>query len=286
MGGWEFNCSNAAWYGRPHGDGPRIDNGSPGELTLGTPTHYYHTLAAGVSVWNDSKPATQLGVMVRRMAEPYGATGIDSQEIFKYWEANIAGAPYFPAGIKMLVGSFAKLFGTDDGQRLQAWCKKEGWVLAWGLGAAGGKDEDDVPHHGSQTMTAPYANRTLDLHVLPHTTAIHNLTITSDDRDKFEHLWHKVRHAVNLSKHMPVGPPTPPMPHNRSNHTRPPGPLPPHHGMPGEISNANWTRVRTICHIEGSIAPLLILIIFVHDLAVQSYCSGGGSCRVRPRSDF
>eukprot|EP01044_Picomonas_judraskeda_P029226 COSAG03_NODE_10031_length_677_cov_1.053633_1_plen_109_part_10 len=108
--GWTFNCSNAAWYGRPDGDGPRIPNGSPGELTLGTPAHYYHTIAAGVSVWNDSAPATQLGVMVRRMAEPYGATGITPQEIFKYYEANIAGAPYFPAGVKMLVGSFAKLF--------------------------------------------------------------------------------------------------------------------------------------------------------------------------------
>jgi hypothetical protein len=44
--------------------------------------------------------ATQLGVMVRRMADPYGPTGITPQEIFKYWEANIAGAPVFPGGAK------------------------------------------------------------------------------------------------------------------------------------------------------------------------------------------
>lgn len=241
--GWTFNCSNAAWYGRPNGDGPRIPNGSPGELTLGTPTHYYHTLAAGVSVWNDSKPATQLGVMVRRMAEPYGPAGITPQEIFKYWEANIAGAPYFPAGIKMLVGSFAKLFGTDDGRRLQAWCKKEGWVLAWGLGAAGGKDENADPHHDPQTTAAPYANRTLDLLVLPHTTAIHNMTISSQDRDTFERLWRQVGHAVNASKTVPPSPPVPPMPHNNSNHTGPFPPNPP--PAAPQITNANWTKVRT-----------------------------------------
>ena len=44
---------------------------------------------------------------------------IDGNEIFKYWEANIAGAPLFPAGLKMLVGDFKTLFGTADGQQLQ-----------------------------------------------------------------------------------------------------------------------------------------------------------------------
>lgn len=182
------------------------------------------------------------------MAEPYGATGITPQEIFKYWEANIAGAPYFPTGIKMLVGSFAKLFGTADGRRLQAWCKKEGWVLAWGLGAAGGKDEDTDPHnHGdSQTMAAPYANRTLDLQVLPHTAATHNMTVSALDREAFEHLWKEVARAVNSTHNGLPNPPVP-VPHNGSNHTNPPYPIPPHPPPgSGEITNANWTTVRTM----------------------------------------
>eukprot|EP01043_Picozoa_sp_COSAG02_P031550 COSAG02_NODE_2065_length_9961_cov_37.811397_4_plen_300_part_00 len=263
--GWTFNCSNAAWYGRPNGDGPRIPNGSPGELTLGTPTHYYHTLAAGVSVWNDSKPATQLGVMVRRMAEPYGATGITPQEIFKYWEANIAGAPYFPAGIKMLVGSFAKLFGTADGRRLQAWCKKEGWVLAWGLGAAGGNDTTDP--RDPQTMVAPYANRTLDLQVLPHTAAMHNMTVSSQDHDVFERVWREVGHAVNASKQMPPSPPVPPMPHN---HTKP-GPFPPHPSPdPRQITNTNWTKVHELCCLEYLPCSSSISVCMVCSVSIVS----------------
>ena len=146
----------------------------------------------------------------------------------------------------MLVGSFAKLFGRDDGRRLQAWCKKEGWVLAWALGAAGGEDENPNQHHrDSQTMAAPYANRTLDLQVLPHTAAIHNMTVSSQDRDAFERLWRKVGRAVNASMQMPPRPPVPPVPHNSSNHTKPPGPFPP---APRQITNTNWTEVRaTFC---------------------------------------
>ena len=33
-------------------------------------------------------------------------------EIFRYWEANIAGAPLFPQGVRMLVGAFGTLFGA------------------------------------------------------------------------------------------------------------------------------------------------------------------------------
>jgi hypothetical protein len=71
--------------------------------------------------------------MFGRMAAPkqFNITG---QEIFRYWEANIAGAPLYPDGIKMLVGSFAGLFGTSLGSKLQKWCIKQGWVLAWALG--------------------------------------------------------------------------------------------------------------------------------------------------------
>ena len=59
FGGWEFNCSNAAWYGLEQGDQP-LDKGlagrGPGALTLGTLTHYYHTLVGGVSVWVRARP--------------------------------------------------------------------------------------------------------------------------------------------------------------------------------------------------------------------------------------
>jgi len=162
----------------------------------------------------------------------------------------------FFAGLKMLVGSFSKLFGTKDGRRLQAWCKKEGWVLAWGLGAVGVNDTDPNNHnHGDgQDTSAPYANRSLDLEVLPHTTAMHNMSVSPQDKASFAKLWDEVFRAVNATAHPPPMPPTPPpMPHpgphhNHSNHsshgggnhTKPPNPFPPHPGQPGQLTNGKW----------------------------------------------
>ena len=169
----------------------------PGKLTLGTAEYYYHTLAGGVNVWTDSSPASQLGVLVRRMAEPY-RTNISQQEIFKYWEAMLAGQPLFPEGVKMLVGSFSKLFGTADGRRLQAWCKKEGWVLMWALGEVGA-DPPGPSSPSGMSEEAPYANRSLDLQVLEHSSAAHNLSITNERRLEFDGLWLDVAQAINRS---------------------------------------------------------------------------------------
>ena len=66
-----------------------------------------------------------------------------------------------------LVGSFPQLFGTEQGRRLQAWCRKQGWVLAWALGSVGA-DPDPHSHGGSGPDgrgSAPFANRSLDLQV-------------------------------------------------------------------------------------------------------------------------
>ena len=248
---------NTAWFGLDEPLSPIAGAGlkgkGPGALTLGTPEHHYHTLAAGVSVWNETESASQLGVMVRRMAEPYH-TNISSAEIFKYWEANIAGAPPFPAGIKMLVGSFPKMFGTEDGKRLQAWCKKAGWVLAWALGSVGADPPSD--NHGGggggspySRSEAPFSNRSLDLEVLPHTSAAHNLSISREHRADFSKLWREVEKLINASHHMPENGTQP----NGSNHSHHhpfppnpnpnPGPGPGPHGEPGQINNSEWRRL-------------------------------------------
>lgn len=72
----------------------------PDKLPLGTPTHYHHTLEAGVGIWVDNSSAYQLGTLFGRMAAPT-QFNITSSEIFKYWEANVAGAPLYPDGIKV-----------------------------------------------------------------------------------------------------------------------------------------------------------------------------------------
>ena len=56
--------------------------------------------------------------MFGRMAAPKHFN-ISSAELFHYWEANIAGAPRYPDGIKMMVGSFGDLFGTRLGHKVR-----------------------------------------------------------------------------------------------------------------------------------------------------------------------
>eukprot|EP01043_Picozoa_sp_COSAG02_P046183 COSAG02_NODE_4297_length_5538_cov_3.544402_5_plen_791_part_00 len=154
-----FNCSFEHWK-------------YPDNLVLGTPTHYYHILEAGVSIWTNNVSAANLGTLFGRMAAPkqFNITGA---EVFRYWEANIAGAPLYPDGIKMLVGSFGDLFGTILGRRLQAWCVQRGWVLAWALG------NPSASRYGDDSTPAPYANRTLDPMVFARSGASHNLSLAS-----------------------------------------------------------------------------------------------------------
>jgi hypothetical protein len=195
---------------------------------LGTPTDYYHILEAGVSIWTNNVSATNLGTLFGRMAAPkhFNITGA---EVFRYWEANIAGAPLYPDGIKMLVGSFGDLFGTMLGRRLQALCVQQGWVLAWALGNPGapefgaknvfccatfdtkhrivcqgrlgtniGKVEGKEGIAGDDSTVAPYANRTLDPMVFTHSSAMHNLSLASA-LGGFQTLWSDMALLQNAS---------------------------------------------------------------------------------------
>ena len=187
-GGEDFNCSFEHWRYTAKGD----------KMVLGTPTHYYHILEAGVSIWTNNRSSNNLGALMGRMAAPTEFP-ISSEEVFRYWEANIAGAPLYPDGIKMMVGSFGDLFGTRLGHKLREWCQQQGWVLAWALGnPANTEGQDDA-------QTAPYANRTLDPAVLSHTTASHNLSLASSVAG-FEELWKEMAIAQNSTQPDPDDP--------------------------------------------------------------------------------
>eukprot|EP01052_Picozoa_sp_SAG31_P013702 SAG31_NODE_831_length_11669_cov_3.410026_5_plen_299_part_00 len=271
VGGWEFNCSHAAWFGVK----PTLPYGNSG-LPVGTLSHYYHTLTAGVSVWNDTAPGTQLGILFRRMAEP-SRTKITATEIFKYWEANIAGAPLFPSGIKMLIGSFKDLFGTPNGARLQAWCKKRGWVLVWALGeiqtnSGAGTTQCPPGPSGSFCDSSSYYNRTLDPTVIGSTSAAHNLSIPETAQPIFVQLWHEVAAALNRSAEsgdgcclMPpckTGQPRCPPQQNPSE------PQPP--SVPNQVNETDW--VRWWRHLETN-APSLS-VGFLDGMS----CSNANAC--------
>jgi hypothetical protein len=147
--------------------------------------HNHHILEAGVRIWGEkgtSTPGKELGTLFRRMYEPKGVN-ISGAEVFKYWEAMIAGAPLYPQGVKLMVGSFPLLFGAEIGRALQKWCIRQGWVLVWAFGNPLSPQDDN-----SLTKTW-LSNRTLDPLVFAHTTASHNLSITPHATTAFEAAW-------------------------------------------------------------------------------------------------
>jgi hypothetical protein len=56
----------------------------------------------------------------------------------------------------MMIGDFARLFGSSRGRQLQAWCVSRGWPLVWALGAAG----DDM--HNSNASAPVGLDRVVD----------------------------------------------------------------------------------------------------------------------------
>ena len=103
-------------------------------------------------------------------------------------------------GIKMLIGSFPLLFGQPLGRRLQDWCTQRGWVLLWALG------NWIVPDAAGRDSTNAYlmGNRSIDPAVFGHTSASHNLSLSSTV-PAFEALWAQAEKALLINATTPPG---------------------------------------------------------------------------------
>ena len=89
-----------------------------------------------------------------------------------FWEADIAGTPRFPEGVKLMVGDAGELFGTGNGDALRELCVRWKWPLAWAT-KAGGAD-------------------VLRLRVLDPVVAKAggvNVTVSDATLEAFEHQW-------------------------------------------------------------------------------------------------
>ena len=99
--------------------------------------------------------------------------------LFTFWEADIAGAPLFPEGIKMIVADAVELFGTPLGTQLQDTCMKWGWPLAWSLSTDQG---------GGALLPPEYLPlRALDVKVMAKTSL--NATVTNADQTAWAAAW-------------------------------------------------------------------------------------------------
>jgi hypothetical protein len=164
-------------YGLPGCD---YYDGTPGTLA---PGHFDHMLLANVFFWNrscftcggnasntvKSTPAENLAFLLGRLFAGWaqgshggaGIVGMRDNLHEHYTEANIMGAPHFPAAVSLVVGDFATLFGTALGEELQQWCAKWGWPLAWALGP--NKDPSADPDSSyTNNISYPANKRFLD----------------------------------------------------------------------------------------------------------------------------
>ncbi|CAE7612124.1 unnamed protein product [Symbiodinium natans] len=60
--------------------------------------------------------------------------GLNMKDMGNYLEADILANPRLPHAVKHVIGNFPRLFGTDDGRKLQRIAAKRSWPLFWAVG--------------------------------------------------------------------------------------------------------------------------------------------------------
>ena len=169
---------------RPHFDPGISCNGS--DITAGSHGQIDHVLLNNFRFWR------RFGdVLLRYFARSYSAaTPVTVWELSTYIEPNIlANALYRegPRALKMLVGSFAPLFGTARGQILRRWALARSVALLWAVG------------NGRMSQGDSFANASFagDLRVLDIPTSGHlvNTSSTVAHAQAFERWWDAVAAA-------------------------------------------------------------------------------------------
>ena len=120
-------------------------NCSEGVKMLGSLDHFDHLLLQNHFFWGGNLQIT-IARLFGETAE-VRATAVEKNDTLMYLEPDVAGVALYPSSIKMLIGSFSDLFGTEKGALLQSWCIKMGWALSWALGFAGGDERTDPTRH-------------------------------------------------------------------------------------------------------------------------------------------
>ena len=183
-GNWQDSCNLTGGKGQPQAcQYPYPVNCSVWDLQQGTFDHFSHVLLDNVKVWDSHRNCTG-DVLARYFARLYGtAAGADTalydleaKDLGTFMEPNLAGTVRYPDGIKLVVATFTSLFGTENGRKVQAFCKKWGWVLAWALST-----------NGAERFALD--SRVIDPEVFAVATASHNATISAEAKRGFAMLW-------------------------------------------------------------------------------------------------
>lgn len=199
-GNWEGSCRNSTnWHDYT------FDCSSWSPPVLGTMKYFDHLILANLGLWAGARHRSVLEeaeLFFRRSALHASGSRYDALPKLsygaaaQYLEANIVGNPSFPDSVNFLVASFPKLFGTDDGRKVQHLAIVRGWPLVWAFGDglpeldAEGSDED-----------AFFGNRRI-LDPIVHASGSFNATIYPGASDLFLRLWKMVKDNRGMAAHV------------------------------------------------------------------------------------
>jgi len=220
---------------------------------LGTADHQVHTILANAR--NFDRIGGGLPRLMHQMLTPDAP--VRPIEVNMYTEATLMG-PLRMVDLKLLVGSFPGLFGTQEGEELRTFCKKHGVPLAWGLGSGRiWPDEETrpgllIPFEPFYAWKAGHA-RLLDVDAGWSAT---NVTAPTDAPAVWEKIWKQIVES-------------------RKTHTSKAG--------PGHDAFVNWWA--RLEEASGAVPPLRAGDCDSADLCFGTYSRAGGKdcvCRKSP----
>ena len=177
----------------PGGFGPNVSCDA-GDITAGVYGQMDHVLLNNARFWPNVSDT-----LLRYFERSHGDGGdaahnVTSHELLTYIEPNILANALYREGpgraIKMLVGSFAPLFGTARGQMLRKWAADQQIVLTWAIGT-GLVGE----HHFHSGSTFSGHLRVLDV---TKSAKLVNASTDAADAHAFDQWWRDVAAARDL----------------------------------------------------------------------------------------
>jgi len=168
---------------------------SAAEATPGVAGAMDHALLANHLMWGPD------GVLARTFERWHSdrEVNVSMRETTTFLESNILGnALYAERSIKLLVGSFAPLFGTPRGRLLQEYAAQKGIALAWALGPA----LANLSHHDPGAADVSFRPQARLLDVASRSVSAVNVSVASGAGEAFEKAWGEAAVARNSSGHI------------------------------------------------------------------------------------